>query len=198
MKVKDISIEKLTIHPKNPRVLKDNQYKKAKTEMMSASFQWLQPIIINKNHIIDTKFVVISGNQRYSIAHELYDQGYTQYEKLPIIELELEPNSKEEFAVMIKLNKSWGDWDWTELANLNFEMKEFYNDLYFDVSELSKGFQIDYSEIENMINGNEKDTLDINDVFSDQKQKMKNDNKDYNKHESKTITCPFCGREFDI
>jgi len=83
LQIKYIDITKLITHPNNPRLLKDNQYKKAKKQMRSDKWEWLEPLVINKNHIINNKFVLLSGNQRYSIAHELFDEGYKKFSKDP-------------------------------------------------------------------------------------------------------------------
>lgn len=184
MDIKYIDIEMLTNHPRNPRVLKNDQYVKALNEMSKMSWKWLNPIVINTNHIIDGKYVILSGNQRVSIAKILLDRGLHKFKELPTIDMKCEPESKQEHEIMVKMNKSWGEWDWGELANMDFDMNEFCVDLFFEPKDLSKGFEIDLDEVNRMIQGTE---------LSESDKQLK----DEKKKKGKLIICPECGCEIE-
>lgn len=106
-----LNIEEVFPNPENPRVLRDEKYKKLKKsiqdfpEMLS-----LRPLVIDENNI------VLGGNMRLRILKDL------KYKEVEVIRAsQLTEEQKKEF--IIKDNVGFGDWDWDELANSWDELK---------------------------------------------------------------------------
>lgn len=97
-------ISQLKKHPNNPRIIKDEKYKKLFEslknfpEMLTA-----RPLVCNK------KLQVIGGNQRLSALKEL------KVKETGVIIVDWSEAKQKEF--MIKDNAKFGDWDWDALAN---------------------------------------------------------------------------------
>ncbi len=97
-------ISQLKKHPNNPRIIKDEKYKKLLEslkgfpEMLTA-----RPLVCNK------KLQVIGGNQRLSALKEL------KVKEIGVVIVDWSEEKQKEF--MIKDNAKFGDWDWDALAN---------------------------------------------------------------------------------
>lgn len=105
MKTEVVSINEVKLAPNNPRVIKNDKFKKLVfsikefPEMLN-----LRPIVVDEN------MVVLGGNMRLRACREA---GLTQ---VPIIRAsEFTEEQKKEFV--IKDNSSFGEWDWDVLAN---------------------------------------------------------------------------------
>jgi ParB-like chromosome segregation protein Spo0J len=104
-----VKISEVKPNPKNPRILKDDKFKK-----LVKSIQEF-PDMLNKRPLIvftdvDNKYVVLGGNQRLRALKEL------KHETVPIIIAdEWTEEQKNEF--LIKDNVGFGEWDWDSLAN---------------------------------------------------------------------------------
>ena len=107
--MKLVKISEVKPNPKNPRVLKDDKFKK-----LVKSIQEF-PDMLNKRPLIvftdvDGKYVVLGGNMRLKALKEL------KHETVPIIVAdEWTEEQKNEF--LIKDNVGFGEWDWDSLAN---------------------------------------------------------------------------------
>ena len=104
-KHKYISIDKILINPNNPRLIKDDKFKKlCKSIQEFPEMLELRPIVVNKD------MIVLGGNMRLKACQEI---GLTE---VPIIVAEnLTEEQQREF--LIKDNVSGGEWDWDILAN---------------------------------------------------------------------------------
>ena len=104
-KHKKISIDKILINPNNPRLIKDDKFKKlCKSIQEFPEMLELRPIVVNKD------MIVLGGNMRLKACQEI---GLTE---VPIIVAEnLTEQQQREF--LIKDNVSGGEWDWDILAN---------------------------------------------------------------------------------
>ena len=106
MKVK---ISDIKANPKNPRLIKDNKFKKLVQSIKEF------PGMLEKRPLIcftdvDGKFVVLGGNMRLKAAQEI------GLKELPIVladDWTLE--QRDEF--LIKDNVGFGEWEWDDLAN---------------------------------------------------------------------------------
>jgi len=104
-----VKISEVKPNPKNPRILKDDKFKK-----LVKSIQEF-PDMLNKRPLIvftdtDGKYIVLGGNQRLRALKEL------KHETVPIIVAdEWTEEQKNEF--LIKDNVGFGEWDWDSLAN---------------------------------------------------------------------------------
>jgi ParB-like chromosome segregation protein Spo0J len=107
--MKLVKISEVKPNPKNPRILKDDKFKK-----LVKSIQEF-PDMLNKRPLIvftdtDGKYIVLGGNQRLRALKEL------KHETVPIIVAdEWTEEQKNEF--LIKDNVGFGEWDWDSLAN---------------------------------------------------------------------------------
>lgn len=113
--MKIVNIKEVKTNPKNPRVIKDDKFKK-----LVKSIQEF-PDMLNKRPLIvftdtDNKYVVLGGNMRLKACNEL------GIKEIPIIVAdEWTEEQKNEF--LIKDNVGFGEWDWDELAN-NYEAEQ--------------------------------------------------------------------------
>lgn len=99
-----LKISELKQNPNNPRIIKDDKFKKLVQsikefpEMLDA-----REIVINKDHII------LGGNMRFKAAKEA---GLTE---VPVKIVDWDEDKQRQF--IIKDNVSGGEWDWDVLAN---------------------------------------------------------------------------------
>lgn len=104
-----VDIKKVKTNPKNPRVIKDDKFKK-----LVKSIQEF-PDMLNKRPLVvftdvDGKYVVLGGNMRLKACNEL------GMKEIPItVADEWTEEQKNEF--LIKDNVGFGEWDWDDLAN---------------------------------------------------------------------------------
>lgn len=99
-----LKISELKQNPNNPRIIKDDKFKKLVQsikdfpEMLEA-----REIVVNKDHII------LGGNMRFKAAKEA---GLTE---VPVKIVDWDEDKQRQF--IIKDNVSGGEWDWDILAN---------------------------------------------------------------------------------
>lgn len=99
MKLSDIHI-----NPKNPRILKDDKFKKLVQSLKDfPEMTEVREIVVNRDHII------LGGNMRYKA---MLEAGWTE---APVKVVDWSQTKQDEFV--IKDNSSFGDWDWDILAN---------------------------------------------------------------------------------
>ena len=104
-----VKISAIKANSKNPRVIKDDKFKKLVQSIREF------PDMLNKRPLIcftdvDGKYVVLGGNMRLKAAQEI---GLKQ---MPIILADdWTKEQKDEF--LIKDNVGFGEWDWDQLAN---------------------------------------------------------------------------------
>jgi hypothetical protein len=105
LKTETVKISEVKSNPNNPRIIKDDKFKKlvesVKTfpEMLN-----IRPIVVNSD------MVVLGGNMRLRACKE------AGLKEIPIIKADtLTPEQQSEF--IIKDNVSGGEWDWDMLAN---------------------------------------------------------------------------------
>jgi ParB-like chromosome segregation protein Spo0J len=104
-----VKISEVKPNPKNPRIIKDDKFKK-----LVKSIQEF-PDMLNKRPLIvftdvDGKYVVLGGNMRLKALKEL------NYKEVPII-LADEWTEEQKAEFLIKDNVGFGEWDWDSLAN---------------------------------------------------------------------------------
>lgn len=104
-----IKLSKVKPNPNNPRLIKDEKFKKlcASIQAFGDKMMPLRPIVVDEN------FVILGGNMRYRALKEL---GYKEVPDEWIKQAsELTDEEKKEFIV--KDNVGFGEWDWDMLAN---------------------------------------------------------------------------------
>jgi ParB-like chromosome segregation protein Spo0J len=105
MEVLKVKISEIKPNPKNPRLIKDEKFKKlVKSIKDFPQMLELRPIVVDENNII------LGGNMRFKALKEA---GYTE---VSIVRAnDLTDVQKDEFIV--KDNVGFGEWDWDVLAN---------------------------------------------------------------------------------
>ena len=131
--MKIVKINEVKPNPKNPRLIKDEKFKK-----LVKSIQEF-PDMLNKRPLIvftdtDGKYVVLGGNMRLKALKEL------NYKEVPII-LADEWTEEQKAEFLIKDNVGFGEWDWDGLAN-EWDA-ELLNDWGLFVPEMPT--EVDYS-----------------------------------------------------
>lgn len=101
---KTLKITDIKVNPNNPRIIKDDKFKKLVESIKSfPEMLDIRPIVVNKDMII------IWGNMRYLACKEAW------LKEIPVIVAHLTEKQENEF--IIKDNVSGGEWDWDILAN---------------------------------------------------------------------------------
>jgi DNA modification methylase len=112
--VQVININQIKANAENPRVIKDDKFKKlVKSIEEFPEMLNLRPIVVNQD------MVILGGNMRHKAAK---DAGLKE---IPIIIAENLDEAKER-EFIIKDNVGFGEWDWDALANL-WEPDELYD-----------------------------------------------------------------------
>jgi hypothetical protein len=129
MKVDKVKISEVKTNPKNPRLIKDDKFKKlVKSIQEFPQMLELRPIVVDENNI------VLGGNMRLKACKE------AGLKEVYIVKAEnLTEQQKDEFIV--KDNVGFGEWDWDMLAN-EWDT-ELLNDWGLFVPEMPT--EVDYS-----------------------------------------------------
>jgi ParB-like chromosome segregation protein Spo0J len=129
MQVNKVKITEVKSNPKNPRLIKDDKFKKlVKSIQEFPQMLELRPIVVDENNI------VLGGNMRLKACKE------AGLKEVYIVKAEnLTELQKDEFIV--KDNVGFGEWDWDMLAN-EWDT-ELLNDWGLFVPEMPT--EVDYS-----------------------------------------------------
>jgi hypothetical protein len=103
--MKKIATSKIKLNPNNPRLIKDDKFKKLVQSIKDfPEMLDIRPIVVNADMII------LGGNMRYKACVE------AGLKEIPVIIADkLTEEQQREF--LIKDNTSGGEWDWEMLAN---------------------------------------------------------------------------------
>jgi ParB-like chromosome segregation protein Spo0J len=101
----EVNINEIKPNPQNPRVIKDDKFKKLVQSIKEfPEMLNIRPIVVNKD------MIVLGGNMRLKACRE------AGLKEIPIIYAEnLDEDKQREF--IIKDNVGFGEWDWVMLAN---------------------------------------------------------------------------------
>ena len=105
MKTEKVKIGKIKNNPNNPRLIKDDKFKKlVKSVKEFPEMLEIRPIVVDKDNI------VLGGNMRLRACQEagLKEVHIIQADKL---------TEKQQREFIIKDNVGFGEWDWNDLAN---------------------------------------------------------------------------------
>ena len=138
MKIETIQISKIKLNPNNPRLIKDDKFKKLVQSIIDfPEMLNIRPIVVNEDMII------LGGNMRFKACKE------AGLKEVPIIKASgLSAEKQREF--LIKDNVSGGEWDWTLLEkwdNLQLENWGLDIPIFKDAENELKDLS---SEIENL------------------------------------------------
>lgn len=111
MKIQEVKISEIKANPNNPRICRDDKFRKLVESIKSfPEMLKLRPIVVNDD------MIVLGGNMRLKACKE------AGLKMVPIIKAEdLTEDQQREF--IIKDNVGFGEWDWEELAN-NWEAEK--------------------------------------------------------------------------
>ena len=129
MQVAKVKINSIKTNPKNPRLIKDDKFKKLVNSIKEfPQMLELRPIVVDENNII------LGGNMRHKACIEAGLKEVYIVQAKDLTELQ-----KDEFIV--KDNVGFGEWDWDILAN-EWDAEKL-DDWGLDVPKIQ-----DYQEIE--------------------------------------------------
>jgi DNA modification methylase len=142
MQVTKVKINSIKTNPKNPRLIKDDKFKKLVNSIKEfPQMLELRPIVVDENNII------LGGNMRHKACIEAGLKEVYIVQAKDLTELQ-----KDEFIV--KDNVGFGEWDWDILANEwdTEKLQDWGLDLPLDVSVEELEAEEDNYEIPNEIN----------------------------------------------
>jgi hypothetical protein len=135
MKIETVKISAVKSNPNNPRIIKDEKFKKLVTSIKEfPQMLDIRPIVVND------EMIVLGGNMRLKACIE------AGLKEVSIIKAsELTPEQQNEF--IIKDNVGFGEWNWDDLANSwdTVQLTEWGIDLpifFNDSDELGTDFSL--------------------------------------------------------
>lgn len=155
MKTEKVKIGKIKNNPNNPRLIKDDKFKKlVKSIKEFPEMLEIRPIVVDKDNI------VLGGNMRLRACQEagLKEVHILQADKL---------TEKQQREFIIKDNVGFGEWDWDDLAN-EWEVEKLEDwgldlPIQTETEKLSKlEFQDIYYKPKEVPNINLKDCINMN------------------------------------
>jgi ParB-like chromosome segregation protein Spo0J len=173
MKIESVKISKVKPNPENPRVIKDDKFRKlVKSIKEFPDMLRIRPIVVNN------EMIVLGGNMRLRACKEA---GLTD---IYIIQAsELTEEQQKEFV--IKDNSSFGEWDWDVLAN-EWEAKDL-GEWGIDVP------RVDYEPLL----APDIDTSEVTRAEIEQKA-MELAKQMISQQQTTDVICPNCANEFSI
>jgi len=100
----EIDIKKIKPNPNNPRIIKDEKFKKLVQSLKELpEMAKVRPIVVNQD------MIVLGGNMRLKAMQE------AGWKKVPVEVVDWEEEKQRQF--IIKDNVGFGEWDWEQLAN---------------------------------------------------------------------------------
>lgn len=111
MKTTICKISEIKPNPDNPRLIKDDKYKKLVQSIKDfPEMLEIRPIVVNKDNM------VLGGNMRLKACQE------AGLKEIPVLKAE-HLTKKQQREFIIKDNQNYGEWDFGELAN-SWDMDE--------------------------------------------------------------------------
>ena len=153
MKTTKLQISQIKENPTNPRIIRDDKYKKLVQSIKEfPKMLDLRPIVVDKDYMI------LGGNQRLKACR---DAGYTE---IPVIVLD-DYTDDEKKQFIIKDNVSFGEWDWDVLTREweSNELADWGLDVWQQAAELDYSL-LDTTEVDEELGdmeGNVKRALQI-------------------------------------
>ena len=142
MKIQKAKLSEIKLNPNNPRLIKDDKFKKLVQSIKDfPEMLNIRPIVVNQD------MVILGGNMRYKACKE------AGLKEIPIIIADLTEDQQREF--LIKDNVSGGEWDWEVLAN------------EWDVEQLEDwGLDVPSFEVDEVLETEQKDLSgDLKETF---------------------------------
>lgn len=141
-----MKISDLKANPKNPRIIKDDKFKKLVKSLQEFPEMMEKRPMVCVTDTVDGKLFPLGGNMRLKALMEL------KYKDIPdtwvMLADEWTEEKRQEFV--IKDNLSMGDWSWDEL-NADWDLQQF-EEWGLDIPEFEEINQQDYSDKNKEIN----------------------------------------------
>ena len=111
--IQTVKISEVHPNPKNPRIIKNDKYKK-----LVSSIKDFPEMLKVRPIVVDPEGIILGGNMRYKAAIE------AGLKEIPIMRVDwMTEDQIREF--IIKDNSSYGEWDWDILSDENYwDLKE--------------------------------------------------------------------------
>jgi ParB-like chromosome segregation protein Spo0J len=152
-----MKLSKLKGNPNNPRICKDDKFKKlVKSINDFPKMLALRPIVVDEN------FIVQGGNMRLKALQEIGFKDIPDEWVKQVSDL----NEDEKKQFIIKDNVGFGEWDWDDLAN-NWDAEQL-TEWGLDIPN----FAIDYSD--------KNEEIDIDNLDTEMILKLKYTEEEYN------------------
>ena len=108
-----VLIKKIKPNPDNPRIIKDDKFKKLVQSLKDfPEMTEVRPIVVNK------EMMILGGNMRLKAMQE------ARWKEVPVTVVDWQEEKQKEF--IIKDNANFGEWNWDTLANEWDEMVMIY------------------------------------------------------------------------
>jgi len=137
MKTEIVPISEIKLNPDNPRIIKDEKFKKLVQSIKEfPRMMEIRPIVVNDD------MIVLGGNMRLKACQEI---GLTE---IPVIRAsDLTPEQQKEF--IIKDNVGFGEWDWDILANEwdSNELSDWCVDLNVKFGKSGNDWNFNYKDL---------------------------------------------------
>jgi hypothetical protein len=105
-----VSIAEIKPNPSNPRLIKDDKFKKLVQSLKDfPEMANVRPIVVNQD------MVILGGNMRFKAMKQ------AKWKEIPVEVVDWDEGKQREF--IIKDNVGFGEWDWEDLAN-NWDAEE--------------------------------------------------------------------------
>jgi len=105
MKTKKVSISQVKTNPNNPRLIKDDKFKK-----LVSSIKEFPEMLEIRPIVVDNDNIVLGGNMRLRACKEA---GLKEVHIIKADQL----TEKQQREFIIKDNVGFGEWDWDDIAN---------------------------------------------------------------------------------
>ena len=128
IEVKVVKISEIKPNPSNPRLIKDDKFKK-----LVASIEKFPQMSKVRALVVNTDMVIIGGNMRYKAMKEV------GWKEVPVQIVNWTEEEQKEF--IIKDNASFGEWAWDDLAN-NWDSEEL-TDWGLDIPNFDNNVNLD-------------------------------------------------------
>lgn len=150
MKTELVSIKLVKSNPNNPRIIKDDKFKK-----LVASIQEFPKMLEIRPIVVNDDMIVLGGNMRLKACI------HAGLKEVPIIKVS-DLTEQEQKQFIIKDNVSGGEWDWSMLAN-EWDAEEL--DAWgLDVPDFGKELEAEEDDFEAPEGGIETDIV-LGDLF---------------------------------
>ena len=150
MKTELVSIKLVKSNPNNPRIIKDDKFKK-----LVASIQEFPKMLEIRPIVVNDDMIVLGGNMRLKACI------HAGLKEVPIIKVS-DLTEQEQKQFIIKDNVSGGEWDWNMLAN-EWDAEEL--DAWgLDVPDFGKEIEAEEDDFETPEGGIETDIV-LGDLF---------------------------------